>query len=321
MLANPMRSTYSLAFLALVLVPVSRSIQGQQIATVIAVDAAHPGPAISPAMFGIFFEDINFGADGGLYPQRTRNRSFAFDQPLAGWHAILPLNAKGELDSTRGELDLRADESLNPSNPHYLRVRAYVPGYGLWNSGYRGIGVESGAEYRFSAYVRTGAPKSVRATITDGNHEIGSGTLTGFDGQWKRYETVIRANATVQHAQFNLYLDEPGYVDLDMISLFPVDTWNHRPMDCAKTWCNCLPTCIRASFAFPEAASSKASGWRHAIAGRPRLATSTNDKPSSIAGTMSLTTARRRIISNHSALASTSTSNWRKTSGPRRCPF
>src|SRR5437660_3848101 len=229
MLANPMRSTYSLAFLALVLVPVSRSIQGQQIATVIAVDAAHPGPAISPAMFGIFFEDINFGADGGLYPQRTRNRSFAFDQPLAGWHAILPLNAKGELDSTRGELDLRADESLNPSNPHYLRVRAYVPGYGLWNSGYRGIGVESGAEYRFSAYVRTGAPKSVRATITDGNHEIGSGTLTGFDGQWKRYETVIRANATVQHAQFNLYLDEPGYVDLDMISLFPVDTWNHRP--------------------------------------------------------------------------------------------
>lgn len=99
----------------------------------------------------------------------------------------------------------------------------------MWNSGYRGIGVESGAEYRFSAYVRTGDPKSVRATITDGNHEIGSGTLTGFDGQWKRYETVIRANATVQHAQFNLYLDEPGYVDLDLISLFPVDTWNHRP--------------------------------------------------------------------------------------------
>jgi alpha-N-arabinofuranosidase len=229
MLANPMRSTYSLAFLALVLVPVSSSIQGQQGATVIAVDAAHPGAAISPAMFGIFFEDINFGADGGLYPERIKNRSFEFDQPLAGWHAILPISPKGELDSTRGELDLRTEQPLNASNPHYLRVRAYVPGYGLWNSGYRGIGVESGAEYRFSAYVRTGGPKSVRATITDGNHEIGSGTLTGFDGQWKRYETVIRANATVQHAQFNVYLDEPGYIDLDMISLFPVDTWNHRP--------------------------------------------------------------------------------------------
>ena len=217
------------AVLALILIPVSAVIQGQQGATVISVDAAHPGASISPTMFGIFFEDINFGADGGLYPERIKNRSFEFDQPLAGWHAILPINAKGELDSTRGELGLRTDDPLNSSNPHYLRVRAYVPGYGLWNSGYRGIGVESGAEYRFSAYVRTGGPKSVRATITDGNHEIGSGTLTGFDGSWKRYETVIRANATVQHAQFNLYLDEPGYVDLDMISLFPVDTWNHRP--------------------------------------------------------------------------------------------
>jgi alpha-N-arabinofuranosidase len=229
MLTTPMQLKHYFAILALALVPVSPAIQGQQNSTLISVDAAHPGASISPAMFGIFFEDINFGADGGLYPERIKNRSFEFDQPLAGWHAILPINTKGELDSTRGELDLRTDEPLNPSNPHYLRVRAYVPGYGMWNSGYRGIGVENGAEYRFSAYVRTGGPKSVRATITDGNHEIGSGTLTGFDGQWKRYETVIRANATVQHAQFNLYLDEPGYVDLDMVSLYPVDTWGHRP--------------------------------------------------------------------------------------------
>jgi alpha-L-arabinofuranosidase len=218
------------AILAILLVPVSPAVQGQQTSTVISVDAAHPGPSISPAMFGIFFEDINFGADGGLYPELIKNRSFEFDQPLAGWHAILPISSKGEIDSTRGELSVRTEDPLNNTNPHYLRVRAYVPGYGLWNSGFRGIGMESGAEYRFSAYVRTGGPRSVRATITDGNnHEIASGTLTGFDGQWKRYETVIRANATVQHAQFNLFLDEPGDVDLDMISLFPVDTWAHRP--------------------------------------------------------------------------------------------
>jgi alpha-L-arabinofuranosidase len=172
MLTTPMQLKDYFAILALALVPVSPAIQGQQSSTLISVDAAHPGASISPAMFGIFFEDINFGADGGLYPERIKNRSFEFDQPLAGWHALLPINTKGGLDSTRGELDLRTDEPLNPSNPHYLRVRAYVPGYGLWNSGYRGIGVEGGAEYRFSAYVRTGGPKSVRATITDGNHEI-----------------------------------------------------------------------------------------------------------------------------------------------------
>lgn len=112
------------ATLALALLRVSPAIPGQQHSTVISVDAAHPGASISPAMFGIFFEDINFGADGGLYPERIKNRSFEFDQPLAGWHAILPINTQGELDSTRGELDLRTDEPLNASNPHYLRLRA-----------------------------------------------------------------------------------------------------------------------------------------------------------------------------------------------------
>ena len=69
------------------------------------------------------------------------------------------------------------------------------------------------------------------ATITDGEraHEIASGKLEGFDGNWKKYETVIRANATAQHAQLNFYVDDKGYVDLDMVSLFPVDTWKGRP--------------------------------------------------------------------------------------------
>jgi alpha-N-arabinofuranosidase len=219
-----------LAVLALILAPLAPVIEGQQSPTVIAVDAAHLGAAISPAMFGIFFEDINFGADGGLYPERIKNRSFEFDQPLKGWRAILPITPKLELGPNKGELDLRTENPLNPSNPHYLRVRAYEPGFGLSNSGFRGIGVESGAEYRFSAYVRTGGPKSVRATLTDeNNHEIGTATLKGFDGQWKKYETVIRPSATTRHAQFNLFLDEPGYVDVDMVSLFPVETWGLRP--------------------------------------------------------------------------------------------
>jgi alpha-L-arabinofuranosidase len=230
MLPNPMAPKICLALVAAVLSSISPGVIAQQPPTIVAVDAAHPGAAISPTMFGIFFEDINFAADGGLYPERIKNRSFEFDQPLAGWHANLNITPKRELGRTQGELDVRTEEPLNKTNPHYLRVRAYEPGYGLWNSGYRGVGVESGAEYRFSAYVRSGGPKSIRATITDASgHEIGSGTLTGFDGQWERYETVIRTTATDQHARFNLFLDEKGDVDLDMISLFPVDTWAHRP--------------------------------------------------------------------------------------------
>src|SRR3954470_14631750 len=132
------RLKYRISLVAIVLIHLALLSQPQQRKTVIAVDASHPGTAISPTLFGIFFEDINFGADGGLYPERIKNRSFEFDQPLAGWHAILAMNPKGELDSTKGELDLRTESPLNVSNPHYLRVRANVPGYGLWNSGYRG---------------------------------------------------------------------------------------------------------------------------------------------------------------------------------------
>jgi len=214
--------------LVLTLLPVCLSGQGQRDAAVIAVDAAHPGAAISPTMFGIFFEDINFGADGGLYPELVKNRSFEFQEPLTGWHEILRTSSKG-IDNPRGELAIRTKDPLNPSNPHYLKVRVYEPGYGFWNTGFRGIGVEDGAEYRFSAYVRSGGPKSIRATLTDGSgREIGSGKLEGFDGQWKRYETVIKTNATVQHAQLNLFFDETGQMDLDMVSLFPLDTWKQR---------------------------------------------------------------------------------------------
>jgi alpha-N-arabinofuranosidase len=134
------------------------------------------------------------------------------------------------IDNPKGELSIHTDDPLNATNPHYLRARAYEPGYGFYNLGFRGMGVENSAEYRFSAYVRSGGPKAIRATITDSTgHEIGSGKLEGFGAKWQRYETVIRANTTVQNARLNLFIDEPGSVDLDMVSLFPVDTWNHRP--------------------------------------------------------------------------------------------
>jgi alpha-N-arabinofuranosidase len=203
--------------------------QVQQSSTIISVDASRPGAAVSPGMFGIFFEDINFGADGGLYPERIKNRSFEFSEPLAGWHQILAVNAGG-IDSPKGAMEVRTDHPLNPTNPHYLRLTADDSGFGISNSGFRGIGVENGAEYRLSAYVRATAPNALRATLTDetGN-EIGSATLTGFNKEWKRFATTIRSGATSPHAQFNLFVDKKGSVDLDMISLFPVETWNRRP--------------------------------------------------------------------------------------------
>ena len=205
------------------------AIDGQQSATIIAVDAGHPGASLSPNMFGIFFEDINFGADGGLYPERIKNRSFEFSEPLAGWHQILAVNTGG-IDSPKGSTEVRTDEPLNQANPHYLRLTADEPSFGVSNSGFRGIGVENGAEYRLSAYVRSSGANVLRATLTDETgKEIGSATLRGFTKEWKRFETSIHTGVTTPHAQFNLFVEHSGTVDLDMVSLFPMDTWNRRP--------------------------------------------------------------------------------------------
>ncbi len=181
------------------------------------------------SMFGIFFEDINFGADGGLYPELVKNRSFEFQEPLTGWHEIMNFSGKG-LERPKGELLIREDGPLNQSNPHFLKVRVYEPGYGFYNTGFRGIGIENGVEYRFSAYVRSGGPKALRFMFTDGKgQQLGGGKIEAFGGNWKRYETVIRAKGTEAHARLNFFVDEPGTIDLDMVSLFPVDTWKHRP--------------------------------------------------------------------------------------------
>src|SRR5271165_5181520 len=146
-----MRRSTRFAVFFVALLPVCLSNQGQQDAVVISVDAAHAGAALSPSEFGIFFEDINFGADGGLYPELVKNRSFEFSEPLTGWHEVLAIDSTGKgLEPPKGEISVHSEDPLNASNPHYLRVRGYNPGYAFYNVGYRGIGLQSGAEYRFS---------------------------------------------------------------------------------------------------------------------------------------------------------------------------
>jgi len=296
-----MRSRNRFLLLAFALLPAMLFSQVQQKAVVISVDAAHPGAAISPSMFGIFFEDINFGADGGLYPELVKNRSFEFQEPLIGWHEVLGFSQKG-LDNPKGELSIRTEDPLNPDNPHYLRARVYEPGYGFYNTGFRGIGVQSGAEYRFSASIRSHGPKAIRFTLTDEKrHEIASGKIEGFGDQWKRYETVIKANATEPHAQLNLFIDEAGSIDFDMVSLFPVDTWGHRPNGLRKDLVQLLADMHPGFLRFPGGCI---------VEGRQLV---------TIDGTLNSTKGRLSITSSLSAWAFMNTSNWPRTSARLRC--
>src|SRR5829696_2255796 len=116
----------------------------------VTVQVDRPGAAVPRTLFGLFFEDINFAADGGLYPERVKNRSFEFPEPLMGWKQAAPGDAKGVLQvyDHVGERDT--------PNSHYLRIKVDEPGkgFGATNEGFRGVGVEKGKEYTFSVLAR-----------------------------------------------------------------------------------------------------------------------------------------------------------------------
>ena len=151
--------------------------------TTIKVQADKPGAKINPAMWGIFFEDINFGADGGLYAELVKNRAFEFPDPLMGWTKISPSLA-------RGEISVRDDGPFAPANPHYLRIvsEGTAP-LGVSNEGFRGMGVRQGEAYHFSAQIRgvTGSPDLLVQLYGADGSLLDSVPLGGFSSDWKKY--------------------------------------------------------------------------------------------------------------------------------------
>jgi alpha-L-arabinofuranosidase len=222
-------------FGAIYLTPVwNQSAQTQPNTITVQVD--RPGAAISPTMFGLFFEDINFGADGGLYPERVKNRSFEFPDPMMGWKRL----ARGEAKGTLQIYD--AGSRNNRTNGHYLQIKADSGGgFGVSNEGFRGIGVEQGKEYLFSVLARSANDGSagLRVELEDSDgKKLGEAVISlsapmnsiaGRNKAWKTYTAVISPTATSGKARLNLLVDGPGMIDVDLISLYPKETWKNRP--------------------------------------------------------------------------------------------
>src|ERR1022692_117938 len=192
---------------------------------VVSVRTDQPGARINPAMWGVFFEDINFGADGGLYAELLKNRGFEFPEPLMGWIKISPSLAKGELS-------VRTDAPFAPANPHYVRIMSEgTAPFGLSNEGFRGIGVRQGEAYNFSAEIRgvSGTPKlSVRLYGGDGA-VLDSADLQNFTDTWQKYTATLHPADTDPKARLAVLLIGKGTLDVDFVSLFPEHTWKDRP--------------------------------------------------------------------------------------------
>lgn len=193
------------------------NLQAQQVMT---VDLSKPVAKIQPAMYGIFFEDINFGADGGLYAELIKNRSFEFSQPFVGW---VPF----------GDVSIASESPCFDRNPHYARIindgrrtRA-----GLDNEGFKGIGLKAGEEYRFSVYARTPENKPMKLSVqfvnsTNDNLLKKEFEITG--DEWNKTEFILKSPFTDAHSRLRIVLLTKGTVDMDHISLFPVKTWKDR---------------------------------------------------------------------------------------------
>jgi alpha-L-arabinofuranosidase len=190
------------------------------------VQADKPGAAISPTLFGVFFEDINFAGDGGLYPELVKNRSFEFTDPMAGWSPLTP--------TPPGASSIQDRDGLNAANPHYLRVKAGVAGAvtGLINEGFRGMGVRQDASYTASLWGRAvegGAMTVGYEVLSAQGRVIGEVKLAGFGKEWKKQGAVLHVSATEARAKLRLSVQGQGTLDLDMVSLYPQEVWGRRP--------------------------------------------------------------------------------------------
>lgn len=240
-------------------------------------------------LFGIFFEDINHAADGGLYAEMIQNRAFEFD-PIDNkqYHALYAwekccLNteeATAQADSEAVLLEILTDSPYTQKNPHYLRITAKTPYTGVENTGFNsGIALTGGETYHFSCYLRkVGEPMNVKVCLmkkarknendetvgmdrVDGNDrkdkeyskEYASCNLTADSSEWKKYtaDFVIPEGESCTDARLALVCTTPGSVEADFVSLFPAHTYKNRPNGLRKDLCEMLEAMHPKFIRFP----------------------------------------------------------------------
>lgn len=196
-------------------------VSGQTATNTMVIQTNKVGAEIQPTMYGLFFEDINYGADGGLYAEMVKNRSFEFPQNFMGWN-------------TFGNVQLKEDGPFE-RNPHYVRLSD--PGHrhkrtGLDNEGFFGVAFKKGEHYRFSVWARsaTDADGKIRVELIDpssmGETQVMAKQEIDVNSpEWKKYTVILTPTETVAKGRLRIFLASNNGVDLEHVSLFPVDTW------------------------------------------------------------------------------------------------
>ena len=220
----------------------------------IRIAADKPSHKVAPTLWGLFFEDINLSADGGLYAELVRNRSFEDSDELQHWK----ISTTGDAEATaRVTCEAPyAENPLNTRNKRSLRIdvakASPAAGAGVSNSGYWGIPVTQGAEYHLSFAARRGEGADIPLTASleskDGK-VYATASLTVGTATWSTFKTTLKADANDTDARLVLRATAPGTLCLDMVSLFPAATWKGRPnglrQDLAKMMEDLAPAFVR----------------------------------------------------------------------------
>ncbi len=234
--------------------------QAQQVMT---VDASAGKATVQPTMYGIFFEDINFGADGGLYAELVKNRSFEFPQPFVGW---VPF----------GNVRVMDEQPCFDRNPHYVRITndGSLTRAGLDNEGFKGIGLKKGETYRFSCYARTlsDQPMKLSVELVDASHGNPLRQEVEISGkEWRKTTVMLTSPITEAKARLRIVLKSAGTVDMDHISLFPVETWKKRENGLRKDLVQALYDLNPGVFRFPGGCIVEGTTletryqWKHSV--------------------------------------------------------
>ncbi len=194
---------------------------------------------ISPNLFGIFFEDLNYAADGGLYPELVQNRSFEYSPSDVNWNKNPHNNwyyfTAWGLERKNGicTISLESASPLHQNNPHYLRFVAHTAGsegVGLRNDGFDGIHIKRGEKYDFSIWTRLVDTPQVpmRVTLTEKEKVISDTVLMLDNNDWRKLGFTITAASDADNASLMIRFMKSATIDIDMVSLYPQDTFMGR---------------------------------------------------------------------------------------------
>jgi alpha-L-arabinofuranosidase len=175
---------------------------------------------ISDKLLGVFFEDINYAADGGLYAEWVQNRDFEYSSTdRKEWNGTTAWKIEN------GEWKMENKNPLHPNNPHYIVLQS---GETIINEGYDGIAVKAGEKYDFSAFAFTerNGKMIVKLIDDEGNAVSREISIHLHSKNWKKSDAVITANKTLPNARLAISIE--GTAALDMISLFPQKTFKNR---------------------------------------------------------------------------------------------